>query len=392
MPTINYIEKLYALEEGSVKDLEILDDSFLIHIQFKRKVHICPNCCRTTYKIKDYHLQKIKLDSINTKPTYALVNKRRYYCPHCHKSFYEKTFISARYQRRSQSQVFHIINECAKKQSFTDIAKRYDISITTVIRYFSMLSMPCPINLPEVLSIDEFKGNAQGQKYQVAIVDPVAKKPLDILPRRNTDEIVRYFFKNFTYEKRCKVNLVVTDLSALFRKVIRTVFPNAKIVADRYHVTRLVNWAMERVRKRVQNTMGKERIYFKRSKYLINKNKENLKPEEFIKLETLLGKAKDLGYAYLLKECFRKVLKHDTLSLPTFLNRWLELVASSGLKEFKSILTTFKEWNGEIIRGFISQYSNGYIEGHNNKIKVVKRLSFGIKNFNILRNRILYMA
>ena len=138
MPTINYIEKLYALEEGSVKDLEILDDSFLIHIQFKRKVHICPNCCRTTYKIKDYHLQKIKLDSINTKPTYALVNKRRYYCPHCHKSFYEKTFISARYQRRSQSQVFHIINECAKKQSFTDIAKRYDISITTVIRYFSM--------------------------------------------------------------------------------------------------------------------------------------------------------------------------------------------------------------------------------------------------------------
>ena len=56
--------------------------------------------------------------------------------------------------------------------------------------------------------------------------------------------------------------------------------------------------------------MGKERIYFKRSKYLINKNKENLKPEEFIKLETLLGKAKDLGYAYLLKECFRKVLKH----------------------------------------------------------------------------------
>ena len=392
MPTTNYIEKLYALEEGSVKDLEILDDSFLIHIQFKRKVHICPKCCRTTYKIKDYHLQKIKLDSINTKPTYAVVNKRRYYCPHCHKSFYEKTFISSRYQRRSQSQVFHIINECAKKQSFTDIAKRYDISITTVIRYFSMLSMPCPINLPEVLSIDEFKGNAQGQKYQVAIVDPVAKKPLDILPRRNTDEIVRYFFKNFTYEKRCKVNLVVTDLSALFRKVIRTVFPNAKIVADRYHVTRLVNWAMERVRKRVQNTMGKERIYFKRSKYLINKNKENLKPEEFIKLETMLGKAKDLGYAYLLKECFRKVLKHDTLSLPTFLNRWLELVASSGLKEFKSILTTFKEWNGEIIRGFISQYSNGYIEGHNNKIKVVKRLSFGIKNFNILRNRILYMA
>ena len=98
----------------------------------------------------------------------------------------------------------------------------------------------------------------------------------------------------------------------------------------------------------------------------------------------MLGKAKDLGYAYMLKECFRKVLKHDALSIRIFLDRWLELVASSGLKEFKSILTTFKEWNGEIIRGFISRYSNGYIEGHNNKIKVVKRLSFGIKNLKEL--------
>ena len=392
MPTTNYIEKLYALEEGSVKDLEILEDSFLIYIEFKRKSHICPNCCHTTNKIKDYHLQKVKLDSINDKDTFALVNKRRYYCPNCHKSFYEKASLSSKYQRRSQSQLFHIVSECAKKQSFTDIAARYRVSITTVIRYFSMISVPCPANLPEVLSIDEFKGNAQGHKYQVAVVDPVAKRPLDILPKRDTDDIVRYFFKNFTYRQRCKVNLVVTDLSSLFRKVIRTVFPNAKIVADRYHVTRLVNWAMERVRKRIQNTMGNNRIYFKRSKYLINKNKENLNPEELIKLETMLGKAKDLGYAYMLKECFRKVLKHDALSIRIFLDRWLELVASSGLKEFKSILTTFKEWNGEIIRGFISRYSNGYIEGHNNKIKVVKRLSFGIKNFNILRNRILYMA
>lgn len=391
MPTLNYIEKLFALEDDSVKDLEVFEDCYLIHMEFKRKPHVCPTCKKFTDKIKDYRPQKIVLDSVNGKTTYAMFNKRRYICPHCGKTFYEAQSIVSTYQRRSQSQLFHIIHECSKKQSFTDIASRYCVSVTTVIRYFSKIALGIPKFLPEVLSIDEFKGNAQGQKYQVALVDPVAKKPLDILPKRNTEDLIRYFYKNFNYKQRCKVNLVVTDLSSLFRKVVRTVFPNAKIVADRYHVTRLVNWAMERVRKRVQNTFGKERIYFKRSKYLINKNMENLTPEDLLKLESMLEKSKDLGYAYMLKECFRKVLKFDALNIRTFLNRWLELVAESGLAEFKSILKTFKDWQGEIVRGFLSRYSNGYIEGHNNKIKVIKRLSFGIKNFQILRVRILYM-
>lgn len=127
---------------------------------------------------------------------------------------------------------------------------------------------------------------------------------MDILPKRDTEELIHYFSKNFTYKQRCAVNLVVTDLSALFRKVIKTVFPKAKIVGDRYHIIRLVNWAMERVRKRVQNEAGKERIYFKRSKRLINKNIENLTKEDLIRLEDMLSKSKDLGHAYLLKEAF----------------------------------------------------------------------------------------
>lgn len=90
----------------------------------------------------------------------------------------------------------------------------------------------------------------------MAIVDPVGKRPLDILSERDTEEIEKYFCKNFSYQQHCKVNLVVTDLSVLFRKVIRDIFPNAKIVADRYNVMHLVNWAMERVRERVQNEVA----------------------------------------------------------------------------------------------------------------------------------------
>lgn len=392
MPTVNYIEKLYSLEDYSVKDIEILPDYFLIYIEFQRKSHTCPSCKNSTSKIKDYRTQKIKIDDINGKPSFALVNKRRYICPHCNKTFYERTAIAEKYQRRSPTQILNIIQECSKKQSFKDISLRYKVSLTTVIRYFSLISFPVPNHLPDVISIDEFKGNAQGQKYQVALVDPVNKKPLDILPKRDTNELISYFYSNFTYEQRCKVRLVVTDLSSLFKKVITTVFPYAKIIADRYHVFRLVTWAMERVRKRVQNTLHAERIYFKRSKFLINKNINNLSKDELIKLEDLLSKSKDLGYAYLLKESFKRVLREGPLTVRRVLSAWLELVKVSGLQEFKSILTTFSRWNDEIVRSFISKHSNGYIEGHNNKIKVLKRISFGIKNFDILRNRILFAS
>lgn len=392
MPTTNYIEKIYNLEEDSVKDLEVFENTYIIHLQFKRKPHICPCCQTTTSKVKDYRKQKVKLDSINNTETFALVNKRRYICPHCGKAFYETNNIVRKYQRRSQSQTLHIIQECSKKQSFKDIGLRYNLSITTIMRYFSKVSYAAPSALPEVISMDEFKGNAQGQKYQVALVDPVKRKPLDILPKRDTAELIKYFFSNFSYKQRSKVRLVVTDLSSLFKKVITTIFPNAKIVADRYHVQRLVGWAMERVRKRVQNTMLKERIYFKRSKYLMNKNMSKLTSNELIRLEDMLSKSKDLGTAYMLKECFKRVQQADILTKRKVLLEWLDLVRSSGLAEFKSILTSFKQWHEEIVRSFLSQYSNGYIEGHNNKIKVLKRLSFGIKSFSVLRTRILYMA
>ena len=133
-------------------------------------------------------------------------------------------------------------------------------------------------------------------------------------------------------------------------------------------------------------------LYFKRSKYLLNKNQDKLKPEEVTKLETMLIKSKDLTKAYWLKETFKRLFKTDILNITRFLDQWLDLVASSKLVEFSSVLKTFKEWRSEILRSFISRYSNGYIEGHNNKIKVIKRISFGIKSLKILRLRVLYMA
>ena len=87
MPNINYIEKLYELEDGSVKEVEVSEKNTLIHVEFRRKVHCCPACCTETDTIKEYYSERITLESINGKTTYAVVNKRRYCCPHGSKTF-----------------------------------------------------------------------------------------------------------------------------------------------------------------------------------------------------------------------------------------------------------------------------------------------------------------
>ena len=111
-----------------------------------------------------------------------------------------------------------------------------------VLRYKNMLCntyIPRPSHLPRVFSIDEFKGNAAGQKYQVIITDSKNKRILDILPARTTPALLQYFYQ-FPMSKRRKVEFVTMDMSMQFCSVIKTIFPKARITADRFHMTRLV--------------------------------------------------------------------------------------------------------------------------------------------------------
>jgi Transposase and inactivated derivatives len=90
-------------------------------------------------------------------------------------------------------------------------------------------------HLPEVLSIDEFKGNAGGEKFQCIITDAKNHTVLDILPNRKSADLIRYFLK-FPRKQRLKVKYVVMDMSSLFRSVANVCFPKAVIVSDKYQL------------------------------------------------------------------------------------------------------------------------------------------------------------
>ena len=128
------------------------------------------------------------------------------------------------------------------------------------------------------------------------------------------------------------------DMSALFRSVYKTMFPNATLIADRFHVQRLVLWAMERVRKDIQNTFPKTSPYLKHNKRILQKRGTTLSGEELVKLRCILSQSDELRRAYILKEAFHKVLRQKTeLAAKRELNKWLAMVMGYNLDAFKGI-------------------------------------------------------
>ena len=122
--------------------------------------------------------------------------------------------------------------------TFKDVGKEVNLSTTTVMRTFDLVSYS-PRKLPTTLSIDEFKGNTNKEKYQCIITDPVNKIVLDILPKRYEDYLIKYFMR-FDKADRDKITAFVSDMWKPYASLATKLFKNAKQVVDKYHWIRQV--------------------------------------------------------------------------------------------------------------------------------------------------------
>ena len=166
-----------------------------------------------------------------------------------------------------------------------------------------------------------------------------------------------------------------------FRTVGKICFPNAVIVADRFHVIRQAFWAMEQVRKNEQNKLSRGlRRYFKRSKHLLRKPMEALSSEEQECLALMVEIAPRLAVMHS---------ESSTVGKQRLLD-WLAAVNVMDLPEFQACVTAYRNWFQEILN---SMDVPCFIEGCNNKkTKVLKRVCFGMRNFRNFRNRILFCS
>ena len=122
-------------------------------------------------------------------------------------------------------------------------------------------------NLLQKKYIFTLKGNAGSEKFQAILTNPKNHKIFDILPSRTQYKLKDYLLE---FQNRKDVRYFIIDMNYVYRDIAETYFPNANIVIDRFHVVRYITWALENVRKRIQNDMHpSKRKYFKRSRRIL---------------------------------------------------------------------------------------------------------------------------
>lgn len=390
----NFIKNLLDLKGVIVKKVRYKKNFVKIHIELPVREQTCPHCKATTTKIKDYRTQIIKDIPIRFKTTLLSYRKRRYQCKECGKTFYEKAHFLPKRARKTTRVTEFIVDRLKSKQSMKDIARDADVSVNTVSRLLPPLAVSAK-HLPEVLCIDEFKGNTGYFKYQVSLMDGKTRKPIDIIECRYKSHLFDYFNK-FSLEERKKVKYVVTDLWKTYKDLSNTYFPNAKVVADKFHFVRYATEAVDSIRKKVQDKLPRsERKYFKHSRKLLlsryDKLKNDKEKEELNYI--LINYSEDLRIAYREKEEMLKIIQmSDKTKAIECLNTWIKRNLESDIPALKNCAKTYFNWVTEIRNALKVPYSNGPMEGYNNKIKTLKRIAFGFRNFKHFKARILLMA
>lgn len=386
----DFTEKLLGLQDFQIEKIEEIENTIHIYGKMKRKEHTCPHCSAKTDKVHDYREQVIKDIPAFGKTIYLHLKKRRYRCS-CGKRFQEKNTFLPRYHRLTNRLVAYVINLLRTEVSFSRVAREVNLSVTTVIRIFDLVSYSNN-TLPTALSIDEFKGNTNGEKYQCILTDPVNKVVLDILPKRYKSYLALYFSK-YTKEQRSHVQYFVSDMWKTYSEISSIWFKKATQVVDKYHWIRQVIWAFESVRKQEQKKFSKShRRYFKKSRKLLLKRFDSLNDEQKQQINVMLYTSPTLSTAYFYKESFLKILDcKDRASAKKAMSEWINSAMDTDVPQLQNCAETMINWLSGILNSFSSSVTNGFTEGCNNKIKVLKRNAYGYRNFNRFRNRILHI-
>ena len=408
---------LLGLSRKEYKIMNIQKERGIIEVELKNKRDKvrCPICNKFTSSIHD-KLKPIRskyLDSCGERVN-LIIYKRRFHCYNCNKIFTEQMNLNTKNGSISNKIKIQIRRDLLDYNLTIDkIAVKNHVSKYIVRKELEEATQLIPDNqknLPKVISFDEFKADTEEGKYAFILNDPIHKKVLDVLPSRKKERLIQYF----TYtENRRSVEYIISDMYEPYLLVQKTMFPHAKYIVDKFHYIRYVMKALDDIRIRLQRDYGE-----KSKEYKLLKNKKNVAllrkysndiswwveveryrnghivkvlPGEII--QELLSINEDLRKGYQLKELFLDIVNHAPLDdVKRQLKCFIELCRESKIEEMMEASNTIENWLEYIVNSFIDKrYTNGFTEGINNKIKVIKRNAFGYKNFKFFRKRILYI-
>lgn len=387
-----------------IERIEITEQGDIV-IMAKSKVNgtYCHKCGKWITKTYG-HGREIRLQHLSMwgRKTFIVLTPPRYICEFCD-DHPTTTQQADWYDRRSphtrnyeQYILLTLINS-----TVSDVSVKEDIGYEAVMgiinRHISNKIEWGTIGKLKTIGIDEISLK-KGHKDFATIITGYVDEHLTILGviKGRKKEDVKAFLSSIPYVLRKQIQSVCTDMYDGYVNAAKEIFGSTvKIVVDRFHVAKLYRKGLEQVRKKEMKRLKDELPeddykIFKGVMWLIRKRANQLEDEEQKLLNNLFNHLPILGLAYALCNELTDIFDKNITKAKgkIAINKWKNKVKQSGLRCFDTFISTLDKWMEEITNYFINRQTSGFVEGFNNKIKVIKRRCYGILNQNHLFQRI----
>ncbi len=351
----------------------------------------CPDCDGTQLRSKGWYERQVRHYDLGGRPCRLHVRARKWQCRVCGRQFRERLPGIPPYFRASEGFQRQIYQQHLDGINRSVLARRQQVGAATVDRYFRRCLQRQfgewhPPECPRLLGIDEhFFSRRHG--YATTLCDLKNHKVYDVVLGRSEAALESYLQR---LRGREAVQVVCMDLSSTYRALVRKYFPYARIVADRFHVIRLINHHFLACWRDIDPAGAKHRGLLS----LMRRHRHNLTPDQQRRLADYFTRWPVLEQIYRFKQslCYLLLKKHRTrrqceLLAPRLL-RAIDQLRQSGLPQLVTLGETLASWQHEIAAMWRFTRNNGITEGFHTKMELISRQAFGFRNFHNYKLRV----
>lgn len=363
---------------------------FVFKVEKKNPFEVCPHCAQKAFGVYDRRTVKLKDAPIHGKKVFLIVKKRRFYCKSCRKPFTEPISGVSKGKRTTARYQRHLLWACQNFQNMKQVKRHLGCSNSYLYKtHYQELERKQKTRLnpwPKTIGIDEHKWG-KDHKYGIPlfasiIVDHKNKRVKELVNGRSKLELKEALAN---IPGRLNVQRVTMDLSSTYRGFVRDFFPNAKIVADHFHVVRLLHPAINKARKKITGDVRKLPV-----RKLLLKNGRKLEFTKKLILIKWLNQHPELKELWEFKEALHRLYRcKGRERAKRSLKNLIDKMAKSRLKDIKTLRRTLIKWKHEILNFFENRLSNGRVEGFNCKTKLIRKEAYGYRSFKNYRLKVL---
>jgi len=351
----------------------------------------CVHCQGDRLRSKGRYIRRVRHENVGMRQVSLELEARKWLCLACGRQFRQRFPGILPCQRASEAFQAMIFQQHLDGINRSCLGRREGIGAATVERYFRhglqrQFSEWHAPRCPRILGIDEhFFTRKKG--FATTLCNLRRHKIYDVVLGRSELSLAAYFEK---LQGKDEVLVVCMDLSSCYRALVRLHFPNARIVADRFHVIRLINHHFLACWRDLDAVGSRNRGLLS----LMRRHRHNLRREQQLRLTAYLEShpALDLIYRFKQRLCYLLLKKHRTRKqcqalIPRFLRSVAQL-RQAGLAQLVQLGQTLASWSEEIVAMWRFTLNNGITEGFHNKMELINRQAYGFRNFENYRLRV----